>query len=223
MFRDETSAPDSVCAALVQHGYSVFQRAFGSDAWRQVVRVKPALVILALGAAPLDECSSLAYLRARTRQLPILVVSPCSTAHRVQCLAGGADDILDQPVVPQELVARTQAVLRRYLPGSSVPDSFLLGATRVELQQQRAVGMDREHRLTEAECLILGLLAQHPGHPIAREQLAQVIRGPIAPTRSRSLETHIWRLRKKLGDHGRQPRWLRNIPGIGYQLDGLTA
>ena len=74
-------------------------------------------------------------------------------------------------------------------------------------------------KLSKIECAILALLARYEGKPVSRERMFDVVWGYTFMPETRTVDTHIWRLRKKLGDGGKQPRWIKNVPGAGYVLE----
>lgn len=126
----------------------------------------------------------------------------------------GADDYLAKSYEPLELVARINALLKRYTQTQSVMYKDLeIDSTKRKVKVQ-GITID----LTPAEFEILNLLFSHKGKPFSRNSLSQAI-ASIAPDSSlRSIDTHIRNLRAKLGDDAKMPKYIQSIWGIGYKF-----
>ena len=88
----------------------------------------------------------------------------------------------------------------------------------VDLGKQTATRKGKPLPLTKTEFAILELLASKPGEPVTREQLLANVWGYTYLPNTRTVDTHIWRLRKKLGDDGGEPHWIKSVAGRGYTL-----
>lgn len=217
---DEPQIRRMLDAFLTRHGYRVLQAADGVEALEHVLNEKPSLVVLDISMPHLDGLSVLKRLRASGVTTPVLIVSShTEVSERVQGLKLGADDYLGKPFDNAELLARVQALLRRCANPAAPKHRFRLGAVIVDLVRMTVDNGAEEQRLSRTECAILDLLARNEGKPVSREHLLDVVWGYTYLPASRSLDTHVWRLRKKLDDAGDEPRWIKNVPGIGYRLD----
>jgi two-component system response regulator MprA len=120
-------------------------------------------------------------------------------------------------------VARVKALQRRAALASRQP-VLRLGDLIVDLGLKRAERAGVPVALTKTEFGILSCLAQAAGRPVSREHLLAAVWGYGAEVSTRTVETHVWRLRKKIGDCGADPQWIRNHSGLGYALEtGLAA
>ena len=157
----------------------------------------------------------------RTRfDVPIIMVTARGEDSDIVIgLDAGADDYVSKPFSPRALVARIHAVVRR-ARGAIGPSAKALevGAIRVDPQSMRASIAGRDIALTGHEFSILKVLAERAGRVLSREQLLDLAGSGAEDAFERSIDFHISRLRQKLGDDARQPRYLKTIRGSGYML-----
>jgi two-component system, OmpR family, response regulator len=137
-------------------------------------------------------------------------------ADRVLGLELGADDYLVKPVSARELVARIHTVLRR--AAGPRPARTAVGGLVLEPERLRATLDGNELALTPYEFELLHALASAPGRVLTREQLLERAKGDADDVNDRSIDVQISRLRRKLGDDARRPRWLKTLRGRGYML-----
>jgi DNA-binding response OmpR family regulator len=156
--------------------------------------------------------------RIRTKsQVPVLILSAKADQHdRVNGLELGADDYLSKPFFPDELLARTRAILRRATSRSATPpqalrvgELCLLPGDRDVLFRGKPLG------LTPMECEILERLMRSSGRAVSRDSLTLHLYNRLATPLDRSVDTHVSRIRRKMGA-GRTI--LLSIRGVGYQL-----
>lgn len=149
---------------------------------------------------------------------PILVLTACDDdINEVSLLKLGADDYLSKPVRPHILVARIEALLRRF-QRSETPS---LSSKQLQLNaNSRSASLgDTLLELTEAEFEMLSLLYQHKGSPVSRDQCCQALRGIDYDFGDRSIDMRISGLRKKLGDNQRPYETIVTVRNKGYQLN----
>jgi DNA-binding response OmpR family regulator len=157
----------------------------------------------------------------RTRlDVPILMLTAkTEEADRVLGLDAGADDYVLKPFSSRELVARIEAHVRR-ARGRVGPalGPLEVGSLRIEPMTMRVTLDGRPVALTACEFAILKVLAERSGRVLSREQLLDLARGSAELAFERSIDLHISKLRQKLGDDARTPRYLRTVRGAGYVL-----
>jgi DNA-binding response OmpR family regulator len=201
------------------HGVHVVAAADGRAALEEARRSRFDVVLLDLmlpDRSGLDVCRDL---RARS-DVPILVLTARGEeADRVLGLELGADDYLAKPFSPRELLARIQAHVRR-ARGQAGPATrpLTLGALVLDPGALRATLEGRELVTTVYEFQLLYALAERAGQVLSRERLLERVRGNAEEAFDRSIDVHISRLRAKLGDDPRRPRWLKTVRGAGYIL-----
>lgn len=222
---DDSDLQRSMCAELLAGAdYRVLQAADGLEAIEVWAREAPDLILLDVDMPRLNGWRTLERLRGGGCSRPVLMLTGLDQVEdRVRGLTAGADDYLAKPCDGRELLARVQAHLRRGHPAAGRTELFF-GDITVDLAAQTAQGPAGPVALTRIEYSLLGLLAGRPGHVVSREALLDRVWGYANRPNTRTVETHIWRLRKKLADGGREPRWIQTAPG-GYRLvsDGPAA
>ena len=172
----------------------------------------PDLVVLDLGLPDLAGDEILARLRA-TSDLPVLVLTATRDLERkVRLLREGADDYLEKPFHPEELLARIEALLRRRASGKQLA----VGPLVLDLEAGRARLGETEVALSPRELAIAALLARRPGRVYGKEEILEAVWGEDAP-RSNALEVHLAKLRSKLAQIGAEG-YLRTVRGRGYAL-----
>lgn len=216
---DEPGMLATVKLCLSGAGYRVLEAADGARGVQMAIEEKPDLILLDVNLPKVNGFDACAELRRQNFDRPILMLTTrTEIPDRVKGLSAGADDYLAKPFDGRELVARIHALLRRFQRDQPVPRTLQLGDITIDLAQQTATRAGEPLRLTQTEYGLLALLAETPGKPVSREQMLAGIWGYTYLPNTRTVDTHIWRLRKKLGDDGEDPRWIKNAAGKGYLL-----
>jgi two-component system KDP operon response regulator KdpE len=131
----------------------------------------------------------------------------------------GADDYIGIPFVPEDLVARARAVLRRTHgnEGQLVP-SLRIGDLEIDVLNRRVLAGDHELHLTSLEQALLYLLAANAGSVLTREQILDALWGTDFVIESNVVDRHVRALRAKLQDDWHKPRYIETVPGSGYRF-----
>lgn len=204
--------------ALTAAGFEVFDADDGDQALEQMRTSPPDLVILDVEMPRLDGWRTLAQLRSRGHSQPVLMITRVDDVDsRVHGLDSGADDYLGKPCTAAELLARVRALLRRAARPLQPSRVLRFGNIVVDLDRKSATQDGADVALTRTEYALIEVFVRHPGKPVPRQVIAEEVWGNGSEN-SHTLDTHLWRLRKKLGDRTDEPRWIRNISGIGYVL-----
>jgi two-component system phosphate regulon response regulator OmpR len=181
----------------------------------------PSLIILDLMLPEMDGFAVCREIR-KTSSVPIIMLTARGDLpDRVAGLELGADDYLAKPFEPRELVARIQSVLRRGgAMGNSPSPSERLEAEdlTVNLRTRSAWLEGRSLDLTTMEFEILALFLHNPGVVLSREEIMERIRGIDWEAFNRSIDVSVSRLRQKLHDNPKHPRYIKTIWGAGYQF-----
>ncbi|MDH3475266.1 MAG: response regulator [Rhodospirillales bacterium] len=152
----------------------------------------------------------------RDSEVPILLLTAMGEAEdRIEGLASGADDYLPKPFEPRELVLRINAILRRLRPPAPELPAVSFGAFSFDLARQELRRGEEQVRLTSAESSLLKALARQPGIPVSREALRA--ESPII-NNARTIDVQMTRLRRKIEDDPKFPRYLQTVRGTGYVL-----
>lgn len=204
---------------LSEQGFLVHTASNAAEA-RSVLAVRPIEVLILDVMMPGEDGVSFTQsLRTNGNDLAILLLTARDTLEdRVGGLNVGADDYLTKPFEPLELVARIHALLRRKAPivaANDQPSALSLGRYQFDLKTSVLTCETELVFLTSSELTLLKILAQSPRKPFSREELAQRIGHRVS---ERSVDVQIVRLRRKIGDDSRQPRYLQTVRHIGYGL-----
>ncbi len=208
---------------LGEQGFATAAVASGDAMKDWLKNHEPDLVVMDLMLPGEDGLSLTRHLRANTT-LPILILSARGEdIDRIVGLEIGADDYLAKPFNPRELVARIRAVLRRNSAGDHVPEDALINNKRysfgtyiLNLDNQTLHKGDEEIALTSGEIALLALLAQHPNHVLTRDHLIDLLKGYDRSPFDRSIDVRITRLRHKIEEDPKHPRYIRTVWGKGY-------
>lgn len=203
---------------LKHNGYRVILASDGEMGFEMARTEQPDLIILDVMLPRATGVEICKRLRDMNFEAPILMLTgKIELDDRVTGLNAGADDYLAKPFEPKELLARINALLRRRKIATR-PTVLELGDIRVDLAGKTATRAGQPLALTKTEYALLDLLSRHQGKPVSRENMLDVVWGYTRFPTTRTIDTHIWRLRKKLGDDGDSPRWIKPIHGQGYCL-----
>lgn len=181
-----------------------------------------AIVLYVAHSLP-EQLARLRKLATDHQDLPLLAVCrPLRDMDQVLALEMGADDVVDAALSPSVVAARLRALWRRQgRPASALaaaPQQLSFGALSLHFARRQVTLDGRPVPLTEGEFEVLWLLALRAGQPVTREDLLRQVRGLKAVAGDRSIDTRIYRIRLKLGDHGCATPRLRTVRNRGYLL-----
>jgi len=219
---DEEAITDNLCPFLERSGYQVLVAANGQEALEKVQETKPDLVVMDVLMPKMDGREALRCLRRMDNWTPIILLTQVGEAgERAMALEEGADDYLNKPFDPHELVARIRAVLRRARPGRPpLAASWMLscGSLRLDRLSHRAYMKDKELELTPKALALLEYLMTHPDELVTRDRLLDAVWGWDYPVGTRAVDTRIAELRRALSDDAAHPRFIETVPGQGYRF-----
>ncbi len=221
---DEPSITTNLAPFLERSGFSVHVAPDGEAALRLVDEFLPHLILLDVLMPKMDGREVLRHLRRSGNWTPIILLTQVdSPAERAGALDEGADDYLNKPFEPFELVARMKAVLRRSRPGApSLAGARRLRSETLELDRQnRHVSLaGREIPLTTKAVFMLEYMMLHPDEVLSRERLLDAVWGWDYAAATRAVDTRIAELRRALKDDAETPQFLETIIGQGYCFIG---
>jgi two-component system alkaline phosphatase synthesis response regulator PhoP len=148
-----------------------------------------------------------------------MLTAKAREAEKVMGLELGADDYLTKPFGTRELRARIRALLRR-AGDAPADEAYEFGDLAVDFARGEMRRRGEAIELTPIEFKLLGIFIRSRGRVLSREQLIEGTWGPETFTSARIVDNHIASLRRKLGDDAADPRYLKNIRGLGYRFDG---
>ena len=214
---DEVDIADLIKFNLQRAGFEVSQAHDGIVGVETAIRERPDLVVLDLMLPGRDGYSVFREIRrdARTSHIPVIMLTArAQTEDRIQGLEAGADDYLTKPFSPKELVLRVNAILKRTdSPPGAVEYEF--GFFRFDKNSVKFYLENEPLDLTATEFKLLLYLCERSGKPQDRNDLHRVVWGYSDEVHSRTLDTHMKRLRQKLGAHGTV---IETVRGVGYTV-----
>lgn len=218
---DEPDIVEVLSYNLRQAGFEVDSTADGKAALEAIEKTRPDLVILDLMLPGIDglEVCRLLKQRPDLRDIPVMMLTAkADEVDRIVGLELGADDYVIKPFSPRELVLRAKAILRR-ADGSQDAESettrLVLGPLTLDADSHQAHVGGQPLSLTATEFKLLHTLAQRRGRVQSREELLTVVWGYQYAGYGRTVDTHIRRLREKLGD---AQGLVETVRGVGYRF-----
>ena len=220
---DEPEIADLVGVYLRSEGFTVHTCGTAQEALDTLERQSVDLAILDVmlpDKSGFDLCGEL----RREHRFPVLMLTAKSSdMDKITGLTIGADDYITKPFNPLELVARVKAQLRRYThyneSDRSVGDVIDFNGLVINRATHEGTLYDKPLNLTPLEFDILWMLCENRGQVISAEKLFESVWGEKYLDRNNTVMVHIRRLREKMGEPGRSPRFIKTVWGVGYKID----
>lgn len=223
LVEDDERISEPLVRMLRIEGFEVEHRSEGASALESVHEHRPDLVLLDLTLPDMDGIDVCRAVRAEDPSLPIVMLTARSEEVDVVVgLGAGADDYVAKPFRVAELLARIQARLRAAEAQGAPPTPAVLtgGGVRLELDARRAFVDDAEVELTPKEFDLLALLMREAGRAVRREDIMTEVWDEHWWGPTRTLDTHVSTLRRKLGDTSDPPRLVVTVRGVGFRFEG---
>lgn len=219
IIEDEKDLAELLAFNLGKEGWQTLVALDGRSGFELVTAELPDMVILDLMLPEMSgtEVCRLLRKQAGTAAIPIIMVTAKGEEiDRVVGFEVGADDYLVKPFSSRELLLRMKAILRRTNPATAAEKSLQLGSLLIDPLRHRVTVANEEITLTSTEYKLLLILAERSGRVQSRERLLQDVWGYSSEADTRTVDTHITRLRAKLGDAGEM---ILTVRGFGYKLE----
>jgi DNA-binding response OmpR family regulator len=212
-----------LCSMLTEYlgrnGFRVKTAHRGDTGLKTALQRTWPLILLDVMLPGMDGFEVLRRIRAESSVNVLLLTARGEDVDRIVGLEIGADDYIPKPFNPRELLARMRAVLRRAAPSStSVAEVLRVDDLELDSASRRALKGGTKLDLTDVEFGLLEALMRSAGKVVSREELSQSVLGRQFDPFDRSLDMHISRLRRKLGQSGNEDEQVKTIRGVGYQL-----
>jgi len=213
---DDDGIAELLSVNLGREGMAVERCRDAESALHALGRGEPDAILLDLGLPGADGLELCRAVRRRARTPILIVTSRREEEDKVRGLELGADDYVTKPFGVRELVARVKALLRRADPEPSRLRAF--GGLEIDTERKAVVLDGQPVDLTAMEYKLLELLSGAPGRVFSRAQILDHLKDePDAPF-ERTIDSHLARLRRKLGDDARDPRYVDTVRGLGYRF-----
>ncbi len=206
---------------LIRNGFCVTAARDAAHARRLLAGLEFDMIVLDVMMPGEDGITLTRDLRKSMSTPILLLTAKGETEDRIVGLEAGADDYLAKPFEPKELLLRINAVLRRMpqMEPEEVGPKFLhLGKFRYDTERGELWEGDQVVRLTGTESQLMKIFVSEPGEPFSRSQLVERLGRDGGQAQERAVDVQITRLRRKIEDDPRQPRYLQTVRGAGYML-----
>lgn len=220
---DEPEIAELVEVYLKSEGFVVFKCYNGTDALELLGRESIDLAILDVMLPDISGFVLCGEIRRKYNFPVVMLTAKVEDADKITGLTIGADDYVTKPFNPLELVARVKAQLRRYTRYNEAERSsgevIDFNGLIIDRSTHQCWLYDKELALTPLEFDILWMLCENRGQVISAERLFETVWGEKYLDRNNTVMVHIRRLREKMGEPSRNPRFIKTVWGVGYKID----
>jgi len=219
IIEDDAAIRKGLTVALQEEHYEVLTAADGEEGYQAARREKPDAIILDLMLPKKNGQDVCRDLRKEGVQTPILMLtSKKQEMDKVLGLELGADDYVTKPFGIRELLARIKALLRRKVEIATAIEEYSFGSVQVDFKKLEASKNGKPLKLTAKEFEILKFLVSHEREVVRREVLLEKVWGYESFPTTRTVDTFIASLRKKIEEDPSRPKHLLTVPTVGYKF-----
>jgi len=216
---DDQKLNDLLKEYLTNFGFNVVTAITPSRGIEIIKSESPDLIILDVMLPEMDGFETLKEIRKEHSIPVIMLTARGEVTDRIVGLEIGADDYLPKPFEPRELVARIQSILRRKTIDTTA-EVIKIGNLFIDIQKQTALLNGNDLDLTTAEFMLLSLFVKKPGRVLNRDIILDNLKGLPWEVFNRSVDVLISRLRQKLNDDPKNPKFIKTVWGSGYKFIG---
>ncbi len=219
LIEDEPDIVRGLRDALEFEGFEVDARGTGAEGLQAAAEWAPDCVLLDLMLPDENGYRICETLRARDPVVPIIILTAkAQEVDKVRGLEAGADDYVTKPFSVAELIARINAIFRRQVRLASHEEAFEIGAWRINARKHTMNRGRSTKRLTFYELEVLKLLRERADEAVSREEILEKIWGVAPSPSNRTVDNVIVKLRRKLEEDQKNPRYILTVYGMGYKL-----
>ncbi len=219
---DDERIRDLLQKYLLRAGYWVSTARDAAHARQLLQGLQFDMIVMDVMMPGEDGISFTRDLREKIRTPILLLTARGETQDRIAGLEAGADDYLPKPFEPKELLLRISAILRRAPEAASestiMPSVLHLGAARYDVERSELWRGDRPVRLTATEIQLMKVFSARIGEVLSRSDIVAHLGRDGGQAQERAVDVQITRLRRKIEDDPKRPRYLQTVRGAGYML-----
>ncbi|MDA2599054.1 MULTISPECIES: response regulator transcription factor [Bacillus cereus group] len=221
---DEKEIRELIAIYLKNEGYRVLQAENGEEGLELLKKNEVHLIVLDIMMPKIDGIHMCMKVR-EIAEMPIIMLSAkTQDMDKILGLTTGADDYVTKPFNPLELIARIKSQLRRYMKmngGISVQNEneVEIGDMKINITTHKVTIADQEVKLTPREFAILELLARNQGMVMSAEQIYERVWKEEAFQSDNTVMVHIRKIREKIEENPRKPRYVKTVWGVGYKIE----
>jgi DNA-binding response OmpR family regulator len=223
---DDALIRKAVRLTCESEGYAVQEADRGTDVLERIENFHPDIILLDLMLPDLSGFDVCREIRRAGHRMPVVILS--AKNEEIDVVLGleiGADDYINKPFRPRELLARIAAHLRKAKETRSdvrPEDGRLIFRDLViDTSERRVLRSDQDVILTHTEFDLLAYLATNAGKVLSRERILSSVWGYEHPIETRVIDVHVRNLRRKIEPDPAQPRYILAVPGIGYRFAAI--
>ena len=223
---DEKEIADLIEVYLLNDGYTVYKFYNGSDALKCINETELDLAILDIMLPDIDGFHICQKIREKYFYPVIMLTAKVEDNDKIMGLAIGADDYITKPFNPLEVVARVKTQLRRYVKYNNSARKMVEETGEYDIKglvinknTHKCTLYGNEVLLTPIEFSILWYLCEHSGNVISSEELFLFVWGEKFIDNNNTVMAHIGRLREKLGEPAKKPKFIKTVWGVGYTIE----
>ncbi len=224
---DEAAIADLVEVYLKNEGYNVFKFYSATKALECVRQEELSLAILDVMMPDMDGFTLCRHIREEHFYPIIMLTAKVEDMDKITGLTLGADDYITKPFNPLELVARVKTQLRRYtrynnstgVVENKQTEEYDIRSLHIEKESHLCTFNGKELSLTPIEFSILWYLCERRGKVVSSEELFEAVWGDKYLDNNNTVMAHIARLREKLNEPARKPRFVKTVWGVGYKIE----
>lgn len=225
---DEKDIADLLEVYMKNDGYTVYKFYYGTEALQCIERTELDLAILDVMLPDIDGFKLCSKIREKYFYPIIMLTAKIEDIDKITGLAIGADDYITKPFNPMEVMARVKTQLRRYMRYNGQNQ---INAEKKETEEYDVRGLvinkathkctlyGEELTLTPIEFSILWYLCNRQGNVVSSEELFEAVWGEKYLNNNNTVMTHIGRLREKLHEPARKPKFIKTVWGVGYKIE----
>ena len=223
---DEKEIADLIEVYLKNDGYTVYKFYNGTDALKCIEETALDLAIIVVMLPDIDGFKICQKIREKFYYPIIMLTAKAGDGDKIMGLTIGADDYITKPFNPLEVTARVKTQLRRYVSYNSLAGNKAAGTNEYDIRgllinkdTHKCFLYGKELQLTPIEFGILWYLCEHQGMVVPSEELFEAVWGEKYLDNNNTVMAHIGRLREKMNDSARKPKFIVNVWGVGYTIE----